>query len=221
MADAPLTPVIRQAGMFILPDGREIKIADTRYGTVIDTVALPAGSIVAGTELTFFQDVNNKRDIDSSIRSPGRVPSGTELVLDSVGLYVLSAFGNMLATPSDIKRAIDGAYLRFTINGIVQAEGPAVHFHSGIGFAGNTVEGGQGIVSIGVPATGSVRLLDIPQLITKDHDIRATLRWDDRLWAGTGAGGVFPTAADRMPTLSTGLAFRLILAGQLIVASTK
>lgn len=221
MADT-LMPVTREAGMFLLPDGRKVKIADTRYGNVYDTVAVPPGAVVAGTEAEFFQNLANKRSIDTSITSPGRVPAGTELILDNVGLYFLSAFGNLLATPSDVKRLIDGAYLKFTINGIVQAEGPAINFHSGLGFAGNTVENGQGIVSIGTPATGAVARLEIPQLITKDNDIRATLRWDDRTWAGTGAApNAFPLAADRMPVASTGLAIRLVLAGQLIIASTK
>ena len=184
------------------------------------------GAIVAGTEAEFFtnlsQNAGAKRKIDTSLKVPGRVPAGTELILDNVGLYVLSAFGNLLATPSDIKRVIDGAYFEFTINGIVQAEGPAINFHSGLGFAGNTVENGQGIVSIGTPATGAVAKLEIPQLITKDNDIKATLRWDDRIWAGTGAAPlVFPVLADRMPVASTGMAIRLVLAGQLIIASTK
>jgi len=221
MAEAPLMPVTREAGMFLLPDGRKVKIADTRYGAVWDTVAQPSGAVTAGTELVFFENLQNKRLIDTSLNTNGRIPAGTELILESVGLYILSAFGTLLPTPSDIKQFVDAAYMRFAINGIVQQDGPAVHFHSGIGFAGNSNENNQGVVSLGVAATGSVRLLDIPQLITKDHDIRAVLRFDDRTWAGTGAGGVFPVAADRMPNLSTGLAARIVLQGQLIVASTK
>jgi hypothetical protein len=222
MAEAALTPVTREAGMFILADGRKVKIADTRYGHVWDTIGVPPGAIVAGTEAEYFTNLANKRAVDTSLKVPGRVPAGTELILDNVGLYVLSAFGNLLATPSDIKRVIDGAYFTFTINGITQAEGPAINFHSGLGFAGNSVENGQGIVSIGTPATGAVAKLEIPQLITKDNDIRAVLRWDDRTWAGTGAAPlVFPLAADRMPVPSTGMAVRLVLAGQLIIASTK
>ena len=223
MAEAPLMPVTREAGMFLLPDGRKVKIADTRYGSVWDTVAQPAGAVVAGTELVYFENLQNKRLIDTSLNTNGRIPAGTELILESVGLYILSAFGDLTPPPADIKKFVDAAYLRFAINGIVQQDGPAIHFHSGLGFAGNSVENQQGVVSLGVAATGSVRLLDIPQLITKDHDIRAVLRFDDRVWAGTApaAGAVFPNAASRMPTLTTGLAARIVLQGQLIVASTK
>jgi hypothetical protein len=223
MAEAPLMPVTREAGMFLLPDGRKVKIADTRYGAVWDTVAQPAGAVTAGTELVFFENLQNKRMIDTSLNTNGRIPAGTELILESVGLYILSAFGSLTPAPGDVKQFVDAAYLNFRINGITQQDGPAVHFHSGLGFAGNTNESGQGIISLGVAATGSVRLLDIPQLITKDHDIRAVLRFDDRIWAGTAPqpGAVFETSAERMPDLSTAVAARIVLQGQLIVASTK
>lgn len=227
MAQDQLTPVLRDAGMFIIgdpndPNSRRVKIADTRRGSIYDTIAQPLGAIVAGHEEVFFQNLLNKRAIDTNLASPGRVPAGTELILENVGLYVCSAAGDVLPTPSDIKKLIDGAFLQFRINGILQAEGPAIEFHSGLGFAGNSVENGQGIVSLGTPATGSVRLMDIPQLITKDRDISATLVWHDRIWAGTTAApGAFTLNAQRMPILTVPTMIRLVLGGQLVVASTK
>lgn len=224
---AELIPVLREASMFILgdpndPSARKVKIADTRRGSIFDTGALPLGAIAAGTRSQFFQSVQNKNSIDTNLASPGRVPAGTELILDTVGLYVLSASGNLLPTPSDIKKLIDGAYLTVKINGIVQAEGPAIEFHSGVGFSGNTVEQGQGIVSLGTPATASVARLEKPQLITKDNDIWGELKWEDRIWAGTTAvPNAFALNADRMPVLSTTVMFRLMLIGQLVVGSTK
>jgi hypothetical protein len=58
-----------------------------------------------------------------------------------------------------------------------------------------TNESGQGIVSVGVPATASAARLVKKQLLNQNHELLGTLRFDQRPWLTTGAGAIFSTTA--------------------------
>jgi hypothetical protein len=118
------------------------------------------------------------------------------MIIDRVGLTVRSATGNLLPSPSDIKKLAEDAFFRVEVNRLLLIEGPAVKFPSGYGLYGNTVENNQGIVSIGVPATASAAKLIKTQLITASHEVQGFLRFENRDWAATEV----PVAASRMPT---------------------
>lgn len=196
-------PIPGQPGLFRDADGdpnQIFNIRDFREGDKYDTIAIPTGSIVAGTEFLFFQDVQNKRMTDTNFRTQSKLSAGESMVLDRIGLYVRSSTGLAFPPPQDIKTIMDNAFYKLEINSILQDEGPAIKFPSGYGLYGQTNESGQGIVAVGVPATASASRLLKKQLLNQNHELLGRLRFDDRPWLtnnALGAGGVplFSTAA--------------------------
>jgi len=190
-------PIAGQPGLFRdSEDPNQIfNIRDFREGDKYDTIAIPTGSIIAGTEFLFFQEVQNKRMTDTNFRTQSKLSAGESMVLDRIGLYVRSSTGLAFPAPQDIKTIMDNAFYRLEINGLLQDEGPAVKFPSGYGLYGSTQESGQGIVSIGVPATASASRLLKKQLLNGNHELLGRLRFDDRPWLTQGQNPVFTTAA--------------------------
>jgi hypothetical protein len=129
------------------------------------------------------------------------------------------ATGNVLPTPADIKKVVENSFCTFTVNRLVLVEGPTLKFPSGYGLHGNTVETGQGIVSIGTPSTAAASKLLKTQLLTSQHQFQGVMTFFDRNWAGMIAA--IPLAADRMPTLANPLSAKAWFHGLLKVASTK
>lgn len=194
-----LKPIKGRPGKFLeTGTGKVLDISDYREDDKYDTEILPAGAVAAGTQLTFFRDVANKRRIDTNLTQQSRLSAGEEMIIDRVGVTVRSATGNLLPPPADIKRVAEDAFISFTVNQLLLVEGPLIKFPSGYGLSGNTVENGQGIVSIGVPSTAAAAKLLKTQLITSQHEIQAVLTFFDRNWTGNDLA-----AADRMPTLTT------------------
>lgn len=190
-------PVAGQPGLFRDSDdpNQIFNIRDFREGDKYDTIAIPTGSIVAGTEFLFFQEVSNKRMTDTNFRTQSKLSAGESMVLDRIGLYVRSSTGLAFPAPQDIKTIMDNAFYRLEINGLLQDEGPAVKFPSGYGLYGSTQESGQGIVSIGVPATASASRLLKKQLLNQNHELLGRLRFDDRPWLTQGTNPPFTAAA--------------------------
>lgn len=190
-------PVAGQPGLFRDSDdpNQIFNIRDFREGDKYDTIAIPTGSIAAGTEFLFFQEVSNKRMTDTNFRTQSKLSAGESMVLDRIGLYVRSSTGLAFPAPQDIKTIMDNAFYRLEINGLLQDEGPAVKFPSGYGLYGSTQESGQGIVSIGVPATASASRLLKKQLLNQNHELLGRLRFDDRPWLIQGTNPPFTAAA--------------------------
>lgn len=216
------------SGQFV---GPVINIRDFREGDKYDTIAIPTGTIAAGTEFQFFQDLQNKRTVDTNLRIPASVSKGESMVLDRIGLYVRSSTGLTFPPPQDVKTIVDNAYYKLEINGLLQDEGPAVKFPSGYGLYGQTNENNQGIVAIGVPATASASRLIKKQLLNQNHEILGTLRFDERRWLFAGANAPFQNAANAVPAIvtvgpgteNTGAAVLVVnfLHGLIRAASTK
>lgn len=202
-----LQPIEGQPGLFREVDdagnpvGPVINIRDFREGDKYDTIAIPTGSITAGTEFLFFQDVQNKRLLDTNLKTPSKLSAGESMVLDRIGLYVRSAAGLAYPPPQDIKTVFDCAYYKLEINGILQDEGPAVKFPSGYGLYGQTNESGQGIVSAGVPATASASRMVKKQLLNQNHELQGTLQFSQRPWLTSGSSPTF-TAAGIVPEIT-------------------
>jgi hypothetical protein len=132
-----LMPIEGQPGLFREVDeagnpvGPVINIRDFREGDKYDSICIPTGSISAGTEFFFFQDVQGKRLLDTNIKTPSKLSAGESMVLDRIGLYVRSSTGIAFPPPQDYKTILDNSYYKLEINGILQDEGPAVKFPSG------------------------------------------------------------------------------------------
>lgn len=200
-----LMPIEGQPGLFREydeqgnPVGPVINIRDFREGDKYDSIVVPTGAQTLGTEFFFFQDVQGKRTLDTNLKTPSKLSAGESMVLDRIGLNVRSSTGNSFPPPRDYKSILDNCYYKLEINGILQDEGPAIKFPSGYGLYGQTQESGQGIVSVGVPATASASRLVKKQLLNQNHELLGTLRVDQRPWLVTA--GAF-TAAQLEPVIT-------------------
>jgi len=178
-----MVPVEGQPGLFRDTDtGQVLNIRDFRESDKWDTVAIPAGEIVPGTQFIFFADIQNKRETDTNIKTPRKLSSGESMILDRIGLYPRLVVGDVVEVPRDVKKVVDNAYYRMKINDILQDEGPAVKFPSGYGLYGSTTETDAGILSIGVPATASAARLIKKQMLNQNHELEGLLRFDPRTW---------------------------------------
>lgn len=226
-----LNPIEGQPGLFRDTDTNQVvNIRDFRESDKWDSVALPAydagagvGVISFGTELTFFQNIQNKRDLDTNIKTPRKLSAGESMVLDRIGLYARSAVGNVTTLPRDVKKVFEDSYYRLTVNDILQDEGPAIKFPSGYGLYGQTTENDTGIISIGVPATASASRLAKKQLLNQNHELNGFLRFDQRSWLIGDNDGLGPMsgAAIQAPQLEVGLVVTNYLHGLIRSAVTK
>lgn len=200
-----IEPIPGQPGLFRDPSNPDkiINIRDFREGDKYDSVAIPTGSITAGTTFTFFQNLQGKANgaqgaLDTNLKTPSKLSAGESMILDRIGLYICSSTGISFPAPQDYKTIVDNAYYRLEINGLLQDEGPAIRFPTGYGLYGQTQESGQGIVSIGVPATASAARLIRKQLLNQNHELSGTLTFPQRQWltqATSAGGGGFSAAA--------------------------
>lgn len=198
-------PIPGQPGLFRDSDNPDTvyNIRDFREGDKYDTIAIPTGTIGAGTEFLFFQDIQGKRETDTNLRTPSKLSAGESMVLDRIGLYVRSSTGVAFPAPQDVKSIMDNAFYRLEINSLLQDEGPAIKFPSGYGLYGQTNESGQGIVSVGVPATASASKLLKKQLLNQNHEIIGRLLFSQRPWLTAGATPLFASAAAVNPVITT------------------
>jgi hypothetical protein len=189
----PLTPIEGQPGLFRDSDtGQIVNIRDFRESAKYDTILIPATEIppppavptgiTPGTQFIFFQDIQGKRETDTNIKTPRKLSAGESMVLDRIGLYFRLATGDVVTVPRDIKKVVDNAFYKLKINDILQDEGPAIRFPSGLGLYGNTTETDAGIVSLGVPATASAARLVKKQLINQNHELDGVLEFTARTW---------------------------------------
>jgi len=195
-----MVPVEGQPGLFRDQEtGQIMNIRDFRESDKWDTIAIPAGAIVPGTQFIFFADIQGKREADTNIKTPRKLSSGESMILDRIGLYFRLAIGDVITVPRDIKKVVDNAYYRLKINDILQDEGPAIKFPSGYGLYGNTTEADAGIVSVGVPATASASRLIKKQMLNQNHELEGLLRFDPRTWlAAQGIDYVNPNTEEPM-----------------------
>lgn len=215
-----LQPIEGQPGLFRDEAGQVVNIRDFRESDKWDTIVIPAGAaITAGTTFEFFANLQNKKNVDTNIKTTRKLSAGESMVLDRIGLYFRLAVGNVLAYPRDIKRVAENTYYKLTINDILQDEGPSVKFPSGYGIYGSTTETDTGILSIGVPATASAARLVKKQLLNQNHEISGTMSFDSRAWmaAGSESGGITYV----QPTLDNPIVVTNYLHGLIRAAVTK
>ncbi len=184
-----LSPIEGQPGLFRdTATGQVVNIRDFRESDKYDTIRIPAGEIVPGTEYVFFQDIQQKREVDTNIKTPRKLSAGESMVLDRIGVYVRLAVGDQDVLPADIKKVVENSFYRLKINDILQEEGPTIKFPSGYGLYGSTTENNTGIVSIGVPATASASRLVKKQMLNQNHELDGVLRFDNRSWLTANGG---------------------------------
>lgn len=199
-----LEPIPGQPGLFRDPAGDPndiINIRDFREGDKYDTIAIPTGIIQAGQQFQFFQNIQGKLDVDCNLRTPSKLSAGESMILDRIGLAVRSSTGLSFPAPQDYKSVIENSFYQLLINRLIQDEGPSIKFPSGYGFYGHTNENGQGIVSIGVPATASAARMVKKQLLNQNHELQGLMTFQQRNWLTQGAQAPF-TPVNILPSVT-------------------
>lgn len=208
-----LVPIQGQPGLFREVDeatgapvsDRVVNIRDFREGDKYDTIAIPTGQIAAGTEFTFFNNLQGKQQgVDTNLRTPSKLSAGESMVLDRIGLHVRLSTGVAFPPPQDIKTILENSFYRLKINDILQDEGPSIKFPSGYGLYGQTNENGQGIVTNGVPATASTARLVKKQLLNQNHELDGRLQFNQRQWLTSTVLGPapFPVAGTELAVIT-------------------
>lgn len=186
MAAPFMTPVSGQPGTFFIPVlGKTIRIVEYREDNKYDTVVAASGAQSDGAQKVFFRDLTNKQNVDTNFSTPRRIGNGESMLIKWIGLHVADSCGATPAVPADVKKILWGTFFEFKINRKLICQGTSIYFPAGYGLAGNTVENGAGVVANGVPSTASVRTLERPFEITDQHDLDATLTWQDHTWDAT------------------------------------
>jgi hypothetical protein len=193
----------KEAGTLYIPAlGRTIKLVEWREDDFYDTIctadpsAAPA-LIAAGASFEFFRDLQQKNLQHTNLRTPRRIPAGSEFIMSRIALLPHQAFGNVIPTPSQITKLAYAATLTFKINDRLVSEGPLVKYQSGLGVtgsfvgalaAGATSEGG--LATIGVPSASAAPNLMVAQPVQDDDDLQGTIDFRSNAWQ---AGAVMPT----------------------------
>lgn len=216
-----LRAVRGQPGTYVIPElGKAYILTESYEGDKYDTVevwspvgAVVAGQIPAGSAFQFFQNPQNKREIDTNLRTPGRLPIAEGMVLHRVGLMVHLAGGNITPIGADIKKVLEDAYFHFDVNNKTIAEGPALAFPSGMGLTGMTQEANQCVISNGVASSAAAMTLIRPQDLTgKEHEIFGEITYQARIWlASAQYTGAF--VGNQIPTLFNPILVKCLLHG--------
>lgn len=209
----PVEPVPGQPGTYInTATGEVFKLVEFRDDDVYDTEDLASGTQAAGTRIEFFVNMTDKKELDTNLDTPRRLPRGSTMVIQRIGVDIPLVVGNTLTSVNDVKKIAYGSYLRVEINRIVIAEGPTYKFGSGYGLVGSTTENNASIVSIGVASTAAKRDLAKQHFITDDHSLYGKAEFLARDW---------DTDATTQPNLAAVCHMRLQLGGRLSQAATK
>jgi len=213
MSNKLLRPVKGKPGVFgILTDKgwKMLNIAEVSEDDKYDTVYLTmssSGSLPSGRTLEFFRDLQSKTILETNFTTPRRLDSGEVLYLTKIGLSIEMACGDTVPAPEVFKKIAYHTRFEFYINRTLITQGPLYKYGIGFGLHGQTVENGQGVVSIGMPSPASIPNLSEIKYITNNYDLRATL--------------TFETLNNSMPTIPAGTyAFRIFLHGRVKRAQT-
>lgn len=202
------TPIVtpgQNAGELVIPSlGKTIKLVEWREDDFYDTVQPSGVSPTAGSSLEFFRDLNSKNIQHTNLKTPRRIPAGSEFILTRIGVVPNQALGDTLLTDSDIVKLAYAASLTFKINDRLISEGPLYKFQSGYGVQGSTTRTTTGVVTLGVPSAAAAPNLLVAQTIKDDDDLQATLDFKDNGWINGGSA---------MPTFSARPGVTLMLHG--------
>ena len=179
---APIRQVKGEPGVFrIAGTTKNIKLVEWREDLVYDTILLRSSTTdtAAGSEFEFFDSTASKAKQDTNLNKTHALPAGWELIITKLGLYAHHYAGNTGAVPADLLKVYDNFAFNAKINETLICDGWAMGYQCGIGPYGNTVETGQGVITVGVPSVGAAPTLLVPQEVNWNHDIRAQIRIAD------------------------------------------
>lgn len=179
----------REAGSLFIPAlGKAIKLVEWREDDFYDTVvtgdvSAAAATVTAGTSLEFFRDLASKNLQHTNLRTSRRIPAGSEFIMSRIGVVPNQAFGNVMASPTDLVKHCYAATLTFKINDRLVSEGPLYKYQSGFGITGSTTQNDTGLATIGVPSAAAAPNLMVAQPVQDDDDLVATIDYKSNSWA--------------------------------------
>lgn len=159
---------------------------------VITTTA--GGAIDAGTEAVFFRDIQNKNFRQTNMSLSSQLPSGWEMIVLRIGLYVEGSPADRGESPfiteneinlsvQNVRGILEYGYVEFIMdNSAVMASGPATRFpiFGGMGghidFASNAI-GAFAQTNNGTPAFMAVPPMGIPIIISDARTFRGTIHF--------------------------------------------
>ena len=192
---ASIQKVPMDAGSYII-GGKVVNLVEWREGDFYDSISIPASTALSGVNYVFFRDLTNKEDQDSNINSPRRIDAGHQMIVTRLGFYIHQVTGNTACAVQDIKKILDNGFLEFEVNNTIVDEAPVLKYQSGWGYTGNsggsTTAADYYLVN-GVPSQSAAPNLLVPQEISQDHDVYATLRFLGAAWFSGFAGAQLTT----------------------------
>jgi hypothetical protein len=201
---ASLVPTGKAAGEYTIPElGKTIKLVEWREDDFYDTVQQATGLSTAGTTLEYFRDLTSKNLQHTNLKTPRRIPSGSEFILQRIGVVIAQAVGATVQIAADILLAAYAATLTFKINERLISEGPLFKYQSGYGMAGGTTANNTSLITTGVPSAAAAPQLLVQQTINDQADLQGTIEFKACGWLATTT----------MPTFTNAPAFGLMLHG--------
>lgn len=186
----------KTAGEFYIPAlGKTVQLIEWREDDYQDSVTQALGAVTAGTSLELFRDLSSKNVQHCNLKTPRRIPSGSEFVMNRVGVLIHQAFSNTLVVAADILKVAYNASLTFKVNDRLIVEGALYKFATGYGMAGATTENNTSLISTGVASAAAAPNLLVAQPVKDDDDLNGTIDFKSDSWI-TGAA-VMPTLAGR------------------------
>lgn len=203
-----LVPFVKPTGnpgeLFFPALGKTIKLIEWREGDFYDSVTRASGAITAGVSLELFRDLANKNLASSNLKTPRRIPSNSEFIMNRVGVLINQAFSNTIATGTDVVKAAYAGHLTFNINDRLVSQGPLVTYQTGYGVTGFTTENNTHVLTTGVPSAAAAPQLLVAQNVTAVDDLGGTIEFRDDVWI---------TGSSVMPVLTGRMVFTLYLHG--------
>ncbi len=205
----PILKSTEQAGVYEIPGAGKITLKEWREDSFYDCVQVGNASsntqVSAGAKLYLFRDITSKNLPHTNLKVPRRIPAGSKLILTRIGLAVDQIVGLTVQKLADIMFIMYGASFTFRLNTRLVAQGPAIHFPSGLGVQGSTTENNVSVATSGVPSVAAAPTMMVAQPVTSNDDLDAELSFDDDAWlsgnASATAGTLYPMTLSNKPVV--------------------
>jgi len=152
------------------------KFADMRQDVIYDRVQIPATN-AAGTELTWFRDIQGKTRLQTNMTQSAKLPEGQQAVIYGIN-FVLAPN----TPPLDAETILSLGYGEFVLDDDNRVtSGPLLIFPQRYGMYGNIMttanDAQEGVVSNGIPSAGANPRMMIPLYISENRTFRFMVRF--------------------------------------------
>lgn len=192
---AIVQPTDKAGELYIPALGRKVQLIEWREDDFYDSVYQASGAITAGTSLELFRDLTNKNLQHTNLRTARNIPSGSEFVMNRIGVLIAQAFSNTVPIVGDLLKAAYAGTLTFKINDRLVSEGPLFKYQSGYGMTGSTTANSTSLVTTGVPSLAAAPNLLVAQPIKDNDDLQSTIDFKGDAWITGSQVGTTLTGA--------------------------